>query len=113
MQVLSERKRNRSESTVLIVGGCGGLSDRYRAVVEDRGLVMRHFEKRVPNGTRHMLGKVAAVIVIVGMVSHALRDQVRGLVPTNAPVVYLRSPSVSALRAAVEGLELQSDSDAT
>ena len=89
-------------ATVLLVGGSGGMSDRYRAVVEERGLTLRHFEKRVPNGTRHMLGKVAAVVIMVGMVSHALRDQVRGLVPNSAPIVYLRSASVSALRAAVD-----------
>ncbi len=81
------------------------MSERYRAVVEERGLVLRHFENRVPNGTRRMLGKVAAVVIMVGMVSHALRDQVRGLVPEDAPIVYLRSASISALRAAVHRID--------
>ena len=94
----------RSEATVLIVGGNGGMSDRYREVLEERGLVLRHFEKRVPTGTRRILGNVAAVIVMVGMVSHSLRDQVRSLVPDGAPVLYLRSASVSALRAAVDSI---------
>lgn len=90
--------------SVVVVGGSGGLSDRYRSVVEERGLELRHFENRVPNGTRHALGRVAAVIVMVGMVSHALRDQVKHLVPDGAPVVYLRSASVSSLRTAVAAL---------
>lgn len=87
-------------SQVVVVGGSGGMSNRYRAIVEERGLELRHFENRVPNGTRRLLG-VAAVIVMVGMVSHSLRDQVKGLVSDDAPVVYLRSASVSALRNAV------------
>jgi hypothetical protein len=42
---------------------------------------------------------------MVGMVSHALRDQVQALVPDGAPVVYLRSASISALRSAVASLD--------
>jgi hypothetical protein len=103
--------RGRKEDTqaargaVVVVGGSGGMSERYRAIVEERGLELRHFENRVPNGTRRLLGRVAAVIVMVGMVSHALRDQVKGLVPDDAPIVYLRSASVSSLRSAVAALE--------
>ena len=41
------------------------MSNRYRAIVEERGLELRHFENRVPNGTRRILGRVAAVIVMV------------------------------------------------
>jgi hypothetical protein len=41
------------------------------------------------------------VVVVVGMVSHTLRDQVRNLNAGNAPVVYVRTASVSSLRAAV------------
>lgn len=80
------------------------MSERYREVARDRGLELRHFENRVPNGTRRILGKVAAVIIMVGMVSHSLRDQVKDLVGDDAPVVYLRSASVSALRNAVAAL---------
>ncbi len=94
-----------SKGAVVVVGGSGGMSDRYREVVEERGLELRHFENRVPNGTRRVLGKVAAVIIMVGMVSHSLRDQVKGLVDDDAKVVYLRSASVSALRNAVASLE--------
>ena len=100
----SGRAAAQPRGSVVVVGGSGGLSDRYRSVVEERGLELRHFENRVPNGTRHALGRVAAVIVMVGMVSHALRDQVKHLVPDGAPVVYLRSASVSSLRTAVAAL---------
>ena len=80
------------------------MSERYREVAEARGLELRHFENRVPNGTRRILGRVAAVIVMVGMVSHALRDQAKALVSDDAPVVYLRTASVSALKHAIERL---------
>ncbi len=99
-------KSESKNGAVIVVGGSGGMSERYRAVVEERGLELRHFENRVPNGTRRLLGKVAAVIVMVGMVSHSLHDQAKALVPDNAPVVYLKSASVSALRDAVAALDV-------
>ena len=80
------------------------MVDRYREVAEERGLELRHFEKRVPNGTKKIAGHVAAVFVIVGMVSHSLRDQVKEMVTDNAPVVYLKSASVSSLRNAIAAL---------
>jgi hypothetical protein len=94
-----------TKGAVIVVGGSGGMSERYRAIVAERGLELRHFEHRVPNGMRHVLGRVAAVFIMVGMVSHALRDQVQALVPDGAPVVYLRSASISSLRSAVASLE--------
>lgn len=100
---MSERTAS-SKGSVIVVGGSGGMSDRYRALVEERGLELRHFENRIPNGTRRIAGKVAAVIIMVGMVSHALRDQAKSIVPDDAPVVYLQSASISALRAAVAKL---------
>jgi len=94
-----------ARGAVIVVGGSGGMSDRYRAIVAERGLELRHFENRVPNGTRRLVGHVAAVFIMVGMVSHALRDQVQALVPEGAHVVYLRSASISALRSAVAALD--------
>jgi len=93
------------ENTIVLIGGHGGMSARYREVAQERGLVLRHFEQRVPAGARKNLGKVAAIMIMAGMVSHALRDQVRGLVSDGAPIVYLRSSSISALRSAVEQIE--------
>lgn len=101
----SKAKQAGSRGAVVVVGGNGGMSDRYREIVEERGLELRHFETRVPNGSRKILGRVAAVIIMVGMVSHSLRDQVKSLVSEDAPVVYLKSASVSALRNAVSTLE--------
>lgn len=95
-----------AKGAVIVIGGSGGMSNRYRAIVEERGLELRHFENRVPNGSRRsMLGRVAAVIIMVGMVSHSLRDQAKALAPDDAPVVYLRSASLSALRNAVAAIE--------
>jgi len=97
-------EEGRGKQTVLVLGGCGGLSDRYREVVEQHGYELRHYEKRVPAGSRRTGGRVAMVVVVVGMVSHALRDQARELAEGDAPIVYLRTASVSALRAAVDRL---------
>jgi len=102
-------ERSNTKGAVVVVGGSGGMSGRYRAIVEERGLELRHFENRVPNGTRKIMGKVAAVIIMVGMVSHSLRDQVKSLVADDAPVVYLKSASISALRNAVDALPVSTD----
>lgn len=104
---MTRKETNEPRASVIVVGGSGGLTDRYRDVVEERGLELRHFEKRVPSGTRRILGRVAAVVVMVGMVSHALRDQAKALVDDDAPVVYLRSASASALKGALDALQPQ------
>ncbi len=91
----------RGKQTVLVVGGNGGLLDRYREVAAEQGWDLIHYEKRVPPGARHGIAHVALVVVMVGMVSHTLREQVRGLATADAPVVYLRTASMSALRSAV------------
>ncbi|MRG95597.1 DUF2325 domain-containing protein [Polyangium spumosum] len=98
-------KDSRGGRTVLVIGGSGGMSDRYRDVAEKHGLTLKHYETRVPKGVRRDVGKVALVIIMVTMVSHALRDQVHNLGINDAPVVYLRSASVSALRGALEQWE--------
>jgi hypothetical protein len=92
----------RGSKTVLVIGGSGGLSNRYRDVVEEHGLSLRHYENRLPPGARRGHGSIGLVVVMVGMVSHALRDQAVNLAGAHAPIVYLRSASVSALRSAVQ-----------
>ena len=94
--------RKREEQTVLVIGGSGGMSSRYRDVVEKHGWSLRHYENRVPPGARHGVGRIALIVIMVTMVSHALRDQMQSLASEGAPVVYLRSASVSALRSALE-----------
>jgi len=91
----------RGKQTVLVVGGNGGLSDRYREVAAEHGWDLIHYEKKVPQGARHGIAHVALVVVMAGMVSHTLRDQVKSLAAADAPVVYLRTASMSALRSAV------------
>lgn len=86
----------------MVIGGSGGMSSRYRDVVERHGVTLRHYENKMPASARRDVGKIALVIIMVGMVSHALRDQAQSLALDEAPVVYLRSASVSALRAAVD-----------
>lgn len=86
----------------MVVGGSGGLSSHYREVVERHGVSLRHYEKRVPASARRDAGNIALVVIMVGMVSHALREQAQSLAEGEAPVVYLRTASVSALRAAVD-----------
>ncbi len=86
----------------MVIGGSGGLSSHYRSVVERHGASLRHYENKVPASARRETGKIALIVIMVGMVSHALRDQAQGLADGSAEVVYLRSASVSALRAVVE-----------
>jgi hypothetical protein len=91
-----------SKNTVVIVGGSGGLSDRYRSIVEARGLSLRHFERHLPAGLNSAIRNIALVVVMVGMVSHPLREQAQRLaVREDAPIVYLRTASLSALRKAL------------
>lgn len=95
-------KQARRGQTVMVIGGNGGLSSRYREVVEAHGVSLRHYEKKVPASARREAGKIALVVIMVTMVSHALREQAQSLAANDAEVVYLRSPSVSALRALVD-----------
>ena len=76
---------SRAKQTVMVVGGNGGLSDRYREVAAEVGWDLIHYEKKVPPGARHGLAHVALVVVMVGMVSHTLRDEVRSLSAADAP----------------------------
>jgi hypothetical protein len=92
----------RAKQTVLVIGGSGGMSNRYRDVVEKHGLALRHYEKRLPPGARRGQGTVGLVIVMVTMVSHSLREQAVSMAGADASVVYLHSASISALRSAVE-----------
>lgn len=94
--------KGRSEQTVVVVGGHGGMSSRYREVIERHGASLRHYETRLPPGARHGRGRIALVVIMVGMVSHALREQIQQYAVENTPVVYLKSASVSALKSALE-----------
>jgi hypothetical protein len=101
----------RSRDTVVIVGGKGGLEEHYKKVVERFGYEFSFYEqrivaKKVPNRAR-----IAMVIVMVGMISHPLMAHARELADSGSSLVYLRTPSVSGVRAALE--MVQSGSRAT
>ncbi|MBK8261176.1 MAG: DUF2325 domain-containing protein [Nannocystis sp.] len=99
---MSTNNNTPSENTVIVVGGHGGMSSRYRDVAKKLGWSMEHYEQRLPAGLRRSIGKIGLVVVMVSMVSHTLRDQVKSLIPEDTRVVYVRTPSVSALRSAIE-----------
>jgi hypothetical protein len=88
-------------STVVLLGGKGGLLPHYRDAVEEQGYRLRYFERRMPANQRRTLGKVAMVVVMVNMMSHALLSQAKEAAQQGASVVYLKSASASALRDAV------------
>ncbi|HET9955131.1 MAG TPA: DUF2325 domain-containing protein [Polyangiaceae bacterium] len=88
-------------NTVVIVGGKGGLEARYRETVEQNGFDCRYYEDRVPGKLGARNSTVALVIVIVSMVSHPLMARARELAGSAAPIVYLNSPSISAVRQTV------------
>jgi hypothetical protein len=98
---MGKRHGNDGGKTVIVVGGAGGLFDRYRAIVEKHGYSLQHYEQRVPAGARRAVGR-GLLVIMASMVSHSLRDQALSLAGEGTEVVYLRSPSVSALRSAVE-----------
>lgn len=87
--------------TVVIIGGKGGLEARYREAVEGSGYNFRYYEDRIPHKLVITSAKIALVIVIVTMVSHALLARARDLAGAHARIVYLKSPSLSAVRQAV------------
>jgi hypothetical protein len=87
---------------VVILGGKGGLEARYREAIESHGYDFWYFEKRVPSRHVPSLGKIAMVIVMVTMISHPLMVQARALAASGARIVYLKSPSISAVRQTVQ-----------
>ncbi len=102
MSHAAKQTKDDSEPTVVVVGGHGGMTSRYRDVAKKLGWSAKHYEQRLPPGLRHSIGKIGLVVVMVGMVSHALRDQIKDLIQDDSRVVYVRTASVSALRNAIE-----------
>jgi hypothetical protein len=88
--------------TVVIIGGKGGLEARYREAVERSGYNFRYYEERVPSKLAPGAARIALVIVMVTMVSHPLMTRARELAGNHARIVYLKSPSISAVRQTVE-----------
>src|SRR4051794_38650154 len=89
--------------TVVIIGGKGGLDARYREAVEASGYTLRYYEARVPHRLVPTASRIALVIVIVTMVSHPLMTRARELAGDHTRIVYLKSPSSSAVRQTIAG----------
>jgi hypothetical protein len=89
--------------TIVIIGGKGGLESRYRDAVERGGYQFRYYEDRMPSKLAPRAAKIALVIVMVTMVSHPLMTRARELAGERTRIVYLRSPSLSALRQVIVG----------
>jgi hypothetical protein len=88
--------------TVIILGGKGGLEARYREITQAYGYELKHYEQRLPAKTRPASQRIALVLVMVSMVSHPLMAHARGMHDDGASIVYLRSPSLSAVRDALD-----------
>lgn len=84
--------------TVIIVGGKGGLSARYREEIEKSGLECQYYEDRVPANYCPARHRILMVIIMVTMVSHPLMAKARALAGNEARVVYLKTPSLSSVR---------------
>jgi hypothetical protein len=94
--------RSTRRDTIVIIGGSGGLEARYRDIIEGHGYNFRYYEARMPNKLARASGRITLVLVIVTMVSHPLMARARELAGDSARIVYLKSPSVSAVRQALE-----------
>lgn len=96
--------QSEGRDTVIILGGKGGLESRYREAVEQCGFDFCYYETRVPAKHVPSRTKIAMVIVMVTMISHPLMVQARALAGHGARIVYLKSPSISAVRQTVSGV---------
>lgn len=87
-----------SRNPVLLVGGIGRMLDAYRTAAASAGLDLIHAETRLSGTPPH----VAAVLVVTSACSHPLLTAARQLATAQqAPIFYLRQPSISALRRAL------------
>ena len=87
---------------ILLVGGIGRMEPEYRQLVEGYGYELMFREKRIPRGTPPT--NLAAVIVVASVVSHPMRETAAKIAEIRAvPIAYLRAPSLSAVRSAIEG----------
>jgi hypothetical protein len=77
------------------------METQYRALVESYGYELIYREKRITGGTPP--ATLAAILVVTTVVSHPLREHAARLaVACRIPIVYLRAPSLSALRRALD-----------
>lgn len=98
---------------VVLVGGIGGSEAVYRACVESLGCQLAYHEKSkpaaphtvVPGRRLAPVEQVAAIVVFTRVCSHPQREAAERLATAlRLPVRYVRQPSLSALRRALEDL---------
>jgi len=87
--------------TVILFGGKGSLQSRYREVVEASGYAFQHYEARLPQHGRPLAHKIALVIVVASMISHPLMAQARLWAGRSTRIVYVKNPSITAVRRAI------------
>lgn len=98
---LSSRERGSPGRQILLVGGIGRMETQYRALVESRGFELIYRERKITGGTP--AATLAAILVVTTVVSHPLRDHAARLAGAcRVPIVYLRAPSLSAVRKALD-----------
>jgi hypothetical protein len=77
------------------------MEPEYRQLVEGYGYELMFREKRIPRGTPPT--NLAAVIVVASVVSHPMRETAAKIADIRSvPIAYLRAPSLSAVRSAIE-----------
>ncbi len=97
--------------TILLVGGIGRLEGQYRATARDRGYALIYREHRLTGGTPP--STLVAVVVMATTISHPLREAAARLAAKQRLAIkYIRTPSSSALRAALDELALSPEAHA-
>lgn len=77
------------------------MEAQYRALVESKGYELIYREKRITGGTPP--ATLAAILVVTPVVSHPLREHAARLAAVcRVPIVYLRAPSLAAVRRALD-----------
>ena len=84
--------------SIVLCGGIGRLEPFYRALVESLGYELVYYQRRIPQGTPP--ATLAGILVVTTKISHPLRTRAARLAAEagHVPVVYLRTPSVAAVR---------------
>lgn len=77
------------------------MEAQYRALVEAHGYELIYRERKILGGTPP--ATLAAILVVTPVVSHPLREHAARLAAAcRVPIVYLRAPSLAAVRRGLE-----------
>lgn len=96
----------RGRRHVVLFGGIGRMEPQYRALVQQSGYELLYRERRVLGGSPPTT--LAGVLVVTSVVSHPLREHAARLAEScRVPIVYLRTPSLEAVRRGLAELPVQ------